>query len=409
MSLAPEVEAQIAAQASEIERLRAEVAELRRRLDLESSNSSKPPSSDWPKKKPRVLKSLRTRTGKRSGGQKCHRGDTLRQVAEPDAIVERAAEVCAHCQARLLVDSKVDEEKRQVFDLPEKPLIVREHRAAIHDCWACGRRMRADFPEGTAVSLAQYGERIKVLFDELVGEGNREVGEEPEGRLLEGLEPDEEIVSGPLLLSAYSGSSRDRRPAGFCAGRGLPGRRPNIGSSNASIVSGASAEAPCAFAVLTASLASEASRAGRRGPGLLVEFADRLKLAQEMGFAEGLIDVFEAIICARVVVDHDATLELGHGRAGLGSAIERVGQGRGGVQPAGGAGDAEAGFVEAAHQRRRDACAAIDRRQRFGLAANPAGHARAAGRRCPEQVLQHLRGSLFGHELLGVEIDGRRL
>ena len=160
MSLPPEVEALIAAQAREIERLRAEVAELRRRLGLDSSNSSKPPSSDGLKKKPRVLGSLRTRTGKRSGGQKGHRGDTLRQVAEPDVIVEHAAEQCAHCQARFLAASKIGEEKRQVFDLPEKPLIVTEHRAAIHGCPACGLRTRADFPEGV-VSPAQYGERVK--------------------------------------------------------------------------------------------------------------------------------------------------------------------------------------------------------------------------------------------------------
>jgi transposase len=78
MSLPPEVEALIAAQAREIERLRAEGAELRRRLGLDRSNSSRPPSSDGLKKKPRILTSLRTRTGKRSGGQKGHRGDTLR-------------------------------------------------------------------------------------------------------------------------------------------------------------------------------------------------------------------------------------------------------------------------------------------------------------------------------------------
>ena len=51
----------------------------------------------------------------------------------------------------------------------------------------------------------------------------------------------------------------------------------------------------------------------------------------------------------------------------------------------------------------------IDRRQRFGLAANPSRHAGAAGRRRPEQVIQDLRGSFLGHELLGVEIDARRL
>jgi transposase len=112
------------------------------------------------KKKPRILKSLRTRSGKRSGGQKGHRGDTLRQVAKPDRIVEHAAEVCAYCQARLLAASKVGEEKRQVFDLPETPLMVTEHRAAIHACPACRRRTRADFPGGV-VSPAQYGERVK--------------------------------------------------------------------------------------------------------------------------------------------------------------------------------------------------------------------------------------------------------
>ncbi len=160
MNLPPEVEELLASLLRRIETLEAENAALRRRLELDSSNSSKPPSSDGLKKKPRVLGSLRTRTGKRSGGQKGHRGDTLRQVAEPDAIVEHAAEQCAHCQARLSAASKVGEEKRQVFDLPEKPLIVTEHRAAVHRCPACRRRTRARFPPGV-VSPAQYGERIR--------------------------------------------------------------------------------------------------------------------------------------------------------------------------------------------------------------------------------------------------------
>ena len=160
MSLPPEIEELIASLKREIEALRAENAELRRRLGLDSSNSSKPPSSDGLKKKPRILGSLRTRSGKPSGGQKGHRGDTLRQVANPDRIVEHAATLCRHCCTGLDAGSAVGAEKRQVFDLPEHMIEVTEHRAAIHCCPNCRGETRAAFPEGV-VSPTQYGERIK--------------------------------------------------------------------------------------------------------------------------------------------------------------------------------------------------------------------------------------------------------
>jgi transposase len=160
MSVPPEVEELIASLKREIEALRAENAELRRRLGLDSSNSSKPPSSDGLKKKPRILGSLRTRSGKPSGGQKGHRGDTLRQVANPDRIVEHAATLCRHCCAGLDAGSAVGAEKRQVFDLPERMIEVTEHRAAIHCCPNCRGETRAAFPEGV-VSPTQYGERVK--------------------------------------------------------------------------------------------------------------------------------------------------------------------------------------------------------------------------------------------------------
>jgi len=160
MSLPPEVEELIASLKREIEALRAENAELRRRLGLDSSNSSKPPSSDGLKKKPRIFRSLRTRSGKPSGGQKGHRGDTLRQVVTPDRIVERAAARCRHCCAGLDAGSVVGAEKRQVFDLPERIIEVTEYRAAIHCCPNCRGETRAAFPEGV-VSPTQYGERIK--------------------------------------------------------------------------------------------------------------------------------------------------------------------------------------------------------------------------------------------------------
>ena len=77
--------AQEARHAAEMAAMRAHVAELERRLSLNSSNSGKPPSSDGVKKPARVT-SLREPSGKKTGGQKGHPGETLRQVEKPDVI-----------------------------------------------------------------------------------------------------------------------------------------------------------------------------------------------------------------------------------------------------------------------------------------------------------------------------------
>src|ERR1035437_8695829 len=75
-----ELIALIAPQAAEIAALKAHIADLERGLGLNSANSGKPPSSDGLKKPARVT-SLRERSGKKPGGQKGHKGETLRQVS----------------------------------------------------------------------------------------------------------------------------------------------------------------------------------------------------------------------------------------------------------------------------------------------------------------------------------------
>ena len=75
-------------------------------------------------------------------------------------MVPHTACVCEHCHSPLDPNSAISVEKRQVFDLPERPLLVTEHRASVHRCERCRRVTKARFP-ASVVSPAQYGERIK--------------------------------------------------------------------------------------------------------------------------------------------------------------------------------------------------------------------------------------------------------
>ena len=140
--------------------LQQEVADLRRQLGKNSSNSSKPPSSDGLGRKPRIAGSLRGVSGKKSGGQPGHRGDTLRSVARPDEIERYAVTRCEHCQAALTAWMATWVAKRQVFDLPEPRLEVTEHHAPIHTCACCRGVTKAAFPPEVTAHV-QYGSRIK--------------------------------------------------------------------------------------------------------------------------------------------------------------------------------------------------------------------------------------------------------
>ena len=137
----------------------ARIAELERRLGLNSSNSGKPPSSDGLKKPPRVS-SLREPSGKKTGGQKGHPGETLCRVEKPDATMDHYPETCAACGEPLTAAMATGHLARQVFDLPEpRPLIVTEHRAHACCCAACGTQTRGAFPAGVTAPV-QYGTRI---------------------------------------------------------------------------------------------------------------------------------------------------------------------------------------------------------------------------------------------------------
>lgn len=150
------VEALLARIASVEER----VGQLEQQLAKNSSNSSKPPSSDGYRKP--APKSLRKPSGKKSGGQEGHEGNTLARVENPDHVIVHPLDLCP-CGADLSKTPAQDYESRQVFDLPKPKLDVTEHRCEIKECPDCGERLTASFPIDVTAPV-QYGPSFRGLL-----------------------------------------------------------------------------------------------------------------------------------------------------------------------------------------------------------------------------------------------------
>jgi transposase len=159
-----ELEALVAQQRDQITVLLARIQELEGRLAKDRHNSHNPPTSDGLRRRPR---SQRRPSGRKSGGQLGHPGQTLPVVATPDEVVTHAPAQCAHCQASLEEVAPQAEERRQVVELPPVRRHVREHRAAHVRCPGCGRLTVAAFP-AEVPSRIQYGPRLRALVGYLV-------------------------------------------------------------------------------------------------------------------------------------------------------------------------------------------------------------------------------------------------
>lgn len=144
-----------------LERLEAENAELRRRLELDSTNSHKPPSSDGYQKKT-VTPGLPKEKGRRNGGQEGHLGRTLIPVTDPDRIEVHRPGQCQCCGRRFTADDP-DEvlQRRPVFDWPEPKLEVIEHQFGQITC--CGVAQCGDYPAGVH-AVVQYGPGVRALL-----------------------------------------------------------------------------------------------------------------------------------------------------------------------------------------------------------------------------------------------------
>ncbi len=147
----------------ENEDLREENKKLRDILNKNSSNSSKPPSSDMNKPKPQ---SLREKSGKLPGGQNGHPGYTLSQISDPTNTILRKVERCI-CGCSLEDVPPPAIKKRQVFDIPALRVEVTEHQVEIKCCPSCGREIESSFPE-KILAPVQYGNNTMALASYLM-------------------------------------------------------------------------------------------------------------------------------------------------------------------------------------------------------------------------------------------------
>jgi transposase len=120
------------------------------RHNLNSKNSSKPPSSDQNRKK-----TSRKKSGKKPGGQKGHVGTTLRKVENPDEV-----KVIKIDRAKLPPGKyiELDYESRQVFDIDISRIVTEYKAQVLVD--NNGNRFTAPFPKGVTKAV-QYGKGLK--------------------------------------------------------------------------------------------------------------------------------------------------------------------------------------------------------------------------------------------------------
>ena len=141
-----------------IEELKVENEELKLKLAQNSSNSSKPPSSDGPKKPP--AKSLRAKSGKKPGGQVGHKGSGLKIDRQPDVTVVVEPGKCA-CGCDLAGEPTFHADTRYVYDVDVAVTLTKyDIREAV--CPECADTVAPEMPAECGGTV-NYGHTLRAL------------------------------------------------------------------------------------------------------------------------------------------------------------------------------------------------------------------------------------------------------
>lgn len=135
-------------QQHQIEQLRQEIERLKVSLQLNTQNSSKPPSSDL-LKKPETPKasSDQTSTAKRKpGGQPGHPGKTRIGFGRVDRYEVLRPQLCLQCGSQAFAEVPVGVQVQQVAQLVELRIEIVEYQQHSCQCLNCGRGTTAAWP-----------------------------------------------------------------------------------------------------------------------------------------------------------------------------------------------------------------------------------------------------------------------
>jgi transposase len=129
-------------------------------LSSDSTNSSKPPSSDGPG----VAKAKRRKSSRSPGGQKGHKGHKreLLAVEEMDQVLDHYPPACEKCAAALDPESCAETSppvRHQRFELPEIKPIATEYRCHELACTWGTRPAPSFLQRSRKVSLSQESMR----------------------------------------------------------------------------------------------------------------------------------------------------------------------------------------------------------------------------------------------------------
>lgn len=150
-------------QADLISRLEARISDLEEEVHQlkhpkNSNTGSVPPS----KEDNRVNRSLRGKSGKKSGGQPGHEGSTLKFSIAPDETIKHIPNFCGKCQKDISSLNEKLISKRQVVDLPIVKPIYTQHECYQRTC-SCGYVNRSNFPSQVNAPI-QYGANVESLI-----------------------------------------------------------------------------------------------------------------------------------------------------------------------------------------------------------------------------------------------------